>query len=147
GVAKAFTYLIKKFFPKGWPYLWRQGLSNLYRPNNQTVILMISIGLGTALISTMFLVQDLLINRVKISSEQSQANMLMLDIQPSQRDSLSQMATAQGYPILQSVPVVTMQLQSVDGVTLKDVVADTSQEVSSRAFRGEIRVTYRDSLP
>lgn len=146
GVAKAFTYLIRRFFPKGWPYLWRQGLSNLYRPNNQTVILMISIGLGTALISTMFLVQDLLINRVKISSEQSQANMLMFDIQPSQHESLSKMAKAEGYPILESVPVVTMQLQSVNGVTLKDVVADTSNEISSRAFRGEIRATYRDSL-
>ena len=146
GVAKAFTYLIRKFFPKGWPYLWRQGLSNLYRPNNQTVILMISIGLGTALISTMFLVQDLLINRVKISSEQSQANMLMFDIQPSQHESLSKMAKEEGYPILEAVPVVTMQLQSVNGVTLKDVVADTSSEVSSRAFRGEIRATYRDSL-
>jgi len=146
GVAKAFTYLIRRFFPKGWPYLWRQGLSNLYRPNNQTVILMISIGLGTALISTMFLVQDLLINRVKISSEQSQANMLMFDIQPSQQESLSKMAKSEGYPILEAVPVVTMQLQSVNGVTLKDVVADTSSEVSSRAFRGEIRATYRDSL-
>lgn len=146
GVAKAFTYLIRRFFPKGWPYLWRQGLSNLYRPNNQTVILMISIGLGTALISTMFLVQDLLINRVKISSEQSQANMLMFDIQPSQHESLSKMAKEEGYPILEAVPVVTMQLQSVNGVTLKDVVADTSSEVSSRAFRGEIRATYRDSL-
>ncbi|WP_185213619.1 ABC transporter permease [Sphingobacterium mizutaii] len=146
GVAKAFTYLIRRFFPKGWPYLWRQGLSNLYRPNNQTVILMISIGLGTALISTMFLVQDLLINRVKISSEQSQANMLMFDIQPSQHESLSKMAKEEGYPILEAVPVVTMQLHSVNGVTLKDVVADTSSEVSSRAFRGEIRATYRDSL-
>lgn len=146
GVAKAFTYLIRRFFPKGWPYLWRQGLSNLYRPNNQTVILMISIGLGTALISTMFLVQDLLINRVKISSEQSQANMLMFDIQPSQHESVSKMAKEEGYPILEAVPVVTMQLQSVNGVTLKDVVADTSSEVSSRAFRGEIRATYRDSL-
>src|SRR5690606_26833911 len=71
---------------------------------------------------------------------------LMFDIQPSQRESLSEMAKAEGYPILESVPVVTMQLQSVNGVTLKDVVADTSQEVSSRAFRGEIRATYRDSL-
>lgn len=146
GVAKGFTYLVRKYFPKKWPYLWRQGLSNLYRPNNQTVILMISIGLGTALIATMFLVQDLLINRVKLSSEQSQANMLMFDIQPSQGEGIRNLAKAEGYPILESVPIVTMQLQSVNGTTLKDVVSDTSSEVSSRAFRGEIRATYRDSL-
>lgn len=145
-VAKGFTFLVKKYFPKKWPYLWRQGLSNLYRPNNQTVILMISIGLGTALIATMFLVQDLLINRVRISSEQSQANMLMFDIQPSQADELKSLANTEGYPILEAVPIVTMQLQSVNGTTLKDVVADSTNEVNSRAFRGEIRATYRDSL-
>ncbi|VTP95074.1 FtsX-like permease family [Sphingobacterium daejeonense] len=114
--------------------------------NNQTVILMISIGLGTALIATMFLVQDLLINRVRISSEQSQANMLMFDIQPSQADELKSLANTEGYPILEAVPIVTMQLQSVNGTTLKDVVADSTNEVNSRAFRGEIRATYRDSL-
>ncbi len=146
GVAKGFTVLLRKYFPKRWPYLWRQGLSNLYRPNNQTVILMVSIGLGTALISTMFLVQDLLINRVRISSEQSQANMLMFDIQPTQRSSVMDLAKAEGYPILESVPIVTMQLESINGTTLNDALKDTTQEVSTRAFRGEIRATYRDSL-
>jgi len=145
-VAKGFTFLVRKYFPKNWPYLWRQGLSNLYRPNNQTVILMISIGLGTALIATMFLVQNLLINRVRVSSEQNQANMLMFDIQPSQGESLKNLANSEGYPIIESVPIVTMQLQSINGTTLKDVVGDSTNEVSARAFRGEIRATYRDSL-
>ncbi len=146
GVAKGFTYLIRKFFPKGWPYVWRQGLSNLYRPNNQTVILLVSIGLGTALIATLFFVQDMLIKRVEMSAEENQANMLLFDIQPSQRDSLVMLAKEEGYNIMENVPIVTMQLESMNGITLKDVVADSTIDQSSRAFRGEIRATYRDSL-
>ncbi|HEV7380315.1 MAG TPA: ABC transporter permease, partial [Dyadobacter sp.] len=31
--------LTRRFFPTSWSYLWRQGLANLFRPNNQTAIL------------------------------------------------------------------------------------------------------------
>lgn len=146
GVAKAFTFFIHRYFPKNWSYVWRQGLSNLYRPNNQTVILLVSIGLGTALIATLFLVQDMLMKRVALSAEENNANMLMFDIQPSQRDSLKLLAHQEGYEIVEDVPIVTMQLENINGVTLKDVVADSTIEQSGRAFRGEIRATYRDSL-
>ena len=145
-VAKGFTFLIRRYFPKNWSYVWRQGLSNLYRPNNQTVILLVSIGLGTALIATLFLVQDMLMKRVALSAEENNANMLMFDIQPSQRDSLKLLAHQEGYKIVEDVPIVTMQLENINGVTLKDVVADSTIEQSGRAFRGEIRATYRDSL-
>jgi putative ABC transport system permease protein len=37
-----------------WSYIWRQGFANLYRPNNQTIILTVSIGLSTAFIATLF---------------------------------------------------------------------------------------------
>ena len=28
--------MARKFIPSSWNYEWRQGLANLYRPNNQT---------------------------------------------------------------------------------------------------------------
>src|SRR5690606_10039547 len=43
GISLALISLIKRYFPHSWNYLWRQGLSNLYRPNNQTVILVMAI--------------------------------------------------------------------------------------------------------
>lgn len=146
GVARGFTWLIRKYFPSNWSYLWRQGLSNLWRPNNQTVILIVSIGLGTTLIATLYFVQDMLLNRVAISAQQNEANMLMFDIQPSQREGISQLAQKSGYPIVESVPIVTMFMEAVNGTSLQDVLKDTTSEISGRAFRGEIRATYRDSL-
>ncbi|MGI8636298.1 MAG: ABC transporter permease, partial [Segetibacter sp.] len=43
-IARLTMWLIRKFFPDSLNYLWRQGLANLYRPNNQTIILIVSIG-------------------------------------------------------------------------------------------------------
>ncbi len=45
-LAYAMMWLARKFFPSSWSYLWRQGFANLFRPNNQTLILVVSIGLG-----------------------------------------------------------------------------------------------------
>jgi putative ABC transport system permease protein len=53
-LAYAMMWLARRYFPSSWSYLWRQGFANLFRPNNQTLILVVSIGLGTAFICTLF---------------------------------------------------------------------------------------------
>ena len=34
----------RKYFPASWPFEWRQGLGNLYRPNNRTLLLVFTLG-------------------------------------------------------------------------------------------------------
>ena len=62
GVSKLIVWAVRRFFPTRWSFVLRQGLSNLYRPNNQTQTLIISIGLGTAILTTLFIIQGLLLN-------------------------------------------------------------------------------------
>ncbi len=146
GVAKGFVYLIRRHFPSKWPYLWRQGLANLYRPHNQTLVLLVSIGLGTAFIATLFFVQDMLLERVSMASSNNQANMVLFDIQTGQKDSVKHLTLDAGLPVMQEVPIVTMQIAAINGHTMADIRSDSTSELSQRAFRGEIRATYRDSL-
>lgn len=146
GTARVFVQLLRKFFPVMWPYLWRQGLSNLYRPNNQTVVLLVAIGFGTALIATLYYVQDMLVRRVEATSAENQVNMILFDIQPSQLEGVKQLASARGFPILEDIPIVTMQIEAINGRGIEDLIRDTADNQSMRAFRGEIRATYRDSL-
>ena len=54
GVARGLMAFVRIIIRPSWSYLLRQGFTNLYRPNNQTVILMVAIGLSTALISILF---------------------------------------------------------------------------------------------
>lgn len=146
GVAKAITWSVKKFFPSTWSYVWRQGLANLYRPQNQTLILIITVGLGTALISTLFLVQHSLINRVSITAAGDRPNMVLFDIQSDQKEAIKALTLDYDLPVLQDVPVVTMRLEEVNGHTKKDAEADTTLNLPDWAFNREYRITYRDSL-
>ncbi|MEC3878714.1 ABC transporter permease [Parapedobacter sp. 10938] len=144
--ASLLVWLVRRFFPSSWSYLWRQGLSNLFRPNNQTVILIIAIGLGTAFIATLFAVQGMLITRVSLSSSENQPNMVLFDIQSPQKTAVADLVAAQGLPVLDQVPIVTVQLEAINGVTADDARRDSTIEVSRRALGGELRSTYRSEL-
>ena len=145
-VARALTYLIRKYFPKKLPYLWRQGLANLYRPNNQTVVLLISIGLGTAMVATLFFVQEMLLQRIHVATDEKQANMLLFDIQPTQLEPLKQMIFERDLAVVDEVPIVTVQLTGIKGRTASEILEDTTAMGSARAINREIRATFRSEL-
>ena len=46
GVARLVAWAARRWFPRRLPYVWRQGVANLYRPHNRTVLLLVSLGLG-----------------------------------------------------------------------------------------------------
>ena len=145
-IARALMWMVRHFFPSSWNYLWRQGLANLYRPNNQTTILIISIGLGTALICTLLFVQSVLINRITLSTSTNQPNIVLFDIQSKQEDSVARLAKKFGLPVNERVPIVNMRLEDVNGVTASQARNDSTSGFSRWLFSREYRVTYRDSL-
>ncbi len=145
-LAKLVMFLVKRFFPTGQSYTVRQAVANLYRPNNQTLVLIVTIGLGTTLISMLFFTQDILLNQVELSSIGSQPNMILFDIQPSQKEGVADLAEEFEMPVIQQVPIVTMRLESINGENKKTYLADTVRDASRWVFDREYRVTYRDTL-
>ena len=146
GLGLALIWLVRRFFPASWSYVWRQSLANLYRPNNQTLILVTSIGLGAFLIATLYLTQGLLLGRVELSGSGKQPNMVLFDIQNEQIAGVRSLVKEQKLPILQEVPVVTMRLNDVNGKSTAVNRKDTTFKTPNWAFTREYRVTYRDSL-
>jgi len=170
GVARLMMAVVRRLFPARWNYLWRQGFANLYRPNNQTLILVVTIGLGTTFIGTLYFIQQLLIDRVTVSAGASQGNMVLFDIQRDQLKGVEGLARQFKLPVLQDVPIVTTRITSVNGKTGEQEAAeererrgvasggdgiggrdgrrggDSVRPESRRVFDQELRVTYRDSL-
>ncbi len=144
--ARLLMWLMRKFFPSSWSYLWRQGLANLYRPNNQTTILIISIGLGTALISTLFFIQSILLGRVTVATSEDQPNMVLFDIQSSQKEAVANLVKNNGLPVKEMIPIVNMRLDQVNAITAADLKKDSLLPYSRYLFTREYRCTFRDSL-
>lgn len=146
GVAKLLMWAVRRFFPVRWNYVWRQSIANLYRPNNQTLILMVSIGLGTALISILFFTQEMLLGQVAISGSGDQPNMILFDIQPEQKEAVTKVAESFEMPIIQQVPIVTMRLNEIDGMDKAARMKDTTSTIRRWVYNREYRTTYRDTL-
>ncbi len=145
-LAKLVIWLLRKYTPSGWNYLVRQSMANLHRPLNQTMILIVAIGLGTALIATMYFTQQLLLSQVSFSSRGDQPNMVLFDIQTSQTDSIRKVANEYHLPIIQEVPVVTIQLMEINGINKVMAFEDSTVNHPNWAYNREYRVTYRDHL-
>ena len=145
-LAMLVMWLLRKFTPQNWNYLVRQGLANLHRPMNQTLILIVSIGLGTALIATMYFIQQLLLSQVSFSSRGDQPNMVLFDIQTEQTKDIRQLAIDHDLPIIQEVPVVTIKLMEINGYNKLDASEDSTLNHPGWAYNREYRVTYRDHL-
>ena len=145
-LAYAMMWLARRYFPSSWSYLWRQGFANLFRPNNQTLILVVSIGLGTAFICTLFFVQDILINRVTRSSSKNQPNMVLFDIQSNQKQAVADLTKSLNLPVLQEVPIVNMRMTEIKGRNAASYKKDSVAWGAMRGLEREYRVTYRDSL-
>tara|TARA_R110000868_G_scaffold304437_7_gene565062 strand:- start:41469 stop:44003 length:2535 start_codon:yes stop_codon:yes gene_type:complete len=136
----------RKFMPTGWSYEWRQGLANLYRPNNQTSTLLLTFGLGVTLISSLYLTQDMLLGTINFEGEDQLPNLALFDIQYDQNSGVNDIIEENGLQVMQNVPIVTMRLQSVKNIPLEEVLADTSRNARRWALTREYRSTYRDSL-
>lgn len=145
-VSKAMMWLVKRYFPVSWGFTWRQSLANLYRPNNQTLILVVAIGLGTTLISILFFIQSMLLNQVQLSASGNQPNMVLFDIQSSQEEEVAQLTQSYDLPLMQQVPIVTLRLAGVRGRAVNEILKDSTRNMPRRHLIREHRVTFRDSL-
>ncbi|MFH5832024.1 ABC transporter permease [Halalkalibaculum sp. DA384] len=145
-VARGLMWFVKRYFPSEFSYVWRQGLANLYRPNNQTATLLLSLGLGMLLISTLYFSQDMLMSELNFATRDDSPNLILFDIQPDQNEGVRQIMEAEGIPILQNVPIVTMRISSYQGRTVEEIREDTSSNIRGWALDREYRSTYRDSL-
>ena len=146
GLGKGLSWLVRKLVPQNMKYVWRQGFSNLYRPNNQTVILITALGLGTAFLATLYFMQDLLVQQVSLSAANERPNTILFDIQTADHEEVKQLTTQYDLPIMQDVPVVTMRLLEVNGYTKDEAFNDSTVSYPDWAYSREYRVTYRDSL-
>jgi putative ABC transport system permease protein len=142
-VAALNIWLIRKFFPSSFPFVFRQGLANLFRPNNQSLVLVISIGLGTTIIASLYFIQSMLLSQLSIDEKGNRANMILFDIQPAQKDKIVAFTREKNLPVLQIVPMVTTRLEDINGKRKEQFSKDSMPDW---VFNREYRVTFRDTL-
>ncbi|MCC5906802.1 MAG: ABC transporter permease [Balneolaceae bacterium] len=146
GVSVFLISAIKNLRLKSFSYTMRQGMANLFRPNNQTSMLVTTLGMGMLLIGTLYLSQDMLLQRINFETGEQMPDLVFYDIQTDQNEDVLSMIQENGGDVLLNVPIVSMRLESRKGVSVRELRADTTHNISGWALSREYRVTYRDHL-
>ncbi|MFL5543116.1 MAG: ABC transporter permease [Gemmatimonadaceae bacterium] len=129
-----------------WPYVVRQGVANLYRPGNQTRAVTLALGFGAFLVSTLYLVQNSILQRFTTAAAEARGNVVFFDVQHDQEAVLDSIVRGGGYDVVQVAPVITMRIAAIDGKRVADMtpVKPGERGRAGWALRREFRSTYRD---
>lgn len=152
--------LARRLTPRRAPYLVRQGLANLHRPGNQTVTVVLALGFGAFLLTTLFNAQANLLRDLRVDAAVERANLVLFDVQVDQRDAVTAALAAEGVQPQEFTPIVPMRIAEVNGQDVSVIIgrggvarADSLENPlpedgggSLWAYRREYRSTYRGEI-
>lgn len=132
--------------PLWWPAPLRHGFANMFRPNNQTPVLIAALGFGSALIFTIAFLNDSLLRHISLSASGEEPTLALIDIQTYQRDDVRELLKREGASVADEAPFVSMRIQKLKGVPAAEAKMDVGRERPDWALRREYRSTYRATL-
>jgi putative ABC transport system permease protein len=162
--AALLAYIARRFARPTLPFVARQGIANLYRPGNQTRAVILALGFGMFLMSTLYQVQHNLLRQLDVRLEEAAANVVFFDVQEDQQPGVDSIIRAAGHTIVQQVPIVPMRVAAVNGKPTARIVEEvdslwrlrramtpeererTPMPIAPWTVRREYRSTYRDTL-
>lgn len=157
------TALSRRLVRRGWPLALRHGVASLHRPGNQTRAVILALGFGVFLVSTLYQAQRNLLGQIDLRIERVRANVVFFDVQGDEAPGVDSILVGDGYEVVQRIPIVSMKIAAINGRSLAALQAGARIHVappthdSTRApaqfdapsrwsLRREYRSTYRDTL-
>ncbi|HSM59432.1 MAG TPA: FtsX-like permease family protein, partial [Longimicrobiales bacterium] len=148
GVGWGLVRLTRRLFPRGASYPVRQGVSNLFRPQNQTVSVTLALGFGAFVVGTLLQVQESLVVDLSSSFASGRPNVLLFDIQRDQREGVIELLPSEARGDMQVAPLVPARIAAINGESVEEL--RQRQRGPDRpegwAVRREYRNTYRGEL-
>lgn len=138
----------RRYFPRGATYPVRQGVSNLFRPQNQTISVTLALGLGAFVIGTIVEVEGNIRDDLTLSFGTGQPNLLLFDVQPDQVDGVMGLIPPEARESAGVSPLITSRIASINGLEPAELRADPDRDArpSGWALRREYRNTYRAEI-
>lgn len=143
--------IVKKTVSETLPFIWKQGLKNLFRPQNQSLTLICSLGTGTFLICLLYLAQENMLYQVRKTENGNNPNLILFDIQTDQVAGVKSILKEKNLSAIDVIPIVGMQLKSMKGKPVEFWLSENKkvkrkQRIPSWTLTRTYRSTYRDKL-
>lgn len=145
--AVALMRATRRFLPTSAPYPVRQGVSNLFRPQNQTVAVTLALGFGAFVVGTVMQVEGNLALQFTLEQVEGRPNVLLFDVQVDQASGVEELLSQAATGTIEVTPLVPGRLTAINGDGVEALAERPSDERPDRwALRREYRHTYRAEL-
>jgi putative ABC transport system permease protein len=142
----------------GWPFVLRQAVASLHRPGNQTRAVVLSLGFGVFLMSTLYQAKTNILSQLNARITQLHANVAFFDIQGDQAAGVDSIVRAARDVLEQRIPIVTVRIAAINGRPADSLIAEANAASAAfdggrggrggrgRVFSRDWRATYSDTL-
>lgn len=132
-------------------FVLRQGINSLYRPGNQTKVILLAVGLGAFFIISVRLLQANLLEEFSLNLGADAADMYLIDIQPPQRAAVAETITQALGTKPELIPTLRARIAEINGKAVNLNPDDKKQNRSgpnqNQGLLGrDYTITYRDHL-
>lgn len=121
-----------------------QAINSLYRPGNQTRIILLAVGLGAFVVLAVQSLQSNLVREFDFTRNQTLPSLFIVDIQKSQIDELAKILEEKTGEAAQTLPTVRARISHINGQPMDYQNRETRQQQGQ--IGREFAVTYRPNL-
>ena len=140
-------WLLKLCVNRSWPFTVRQGFSALYRPNNQTSIFMLSIGLGVFFLFTLMFMQNILLQWLSPERLEGRPNVFIVDVPPEDADEAIETIKDSGSTPLGAAPIIQLRLTKVKGKPVEEILKEQADKEEARKASGKFTGEDEKKIP
>ena len=137
------TRLLKRFRGLG-SFALSQAVNSLYRPGNQTRIILLAVGLGAFVVLAVQSLQTNLVREFDFTRNQRLPSLFFVDIQRSQIDALAKLIELRIGEKAETIPTVRARISHVNGEPFDFGSRETRQQQGQ--IGREFAVTYRPDM-
>jgi putative ABC transport system permease protein len=136
-------WLLRRSKPGG-SFAFRQAVSSLYRPGNQTRVIIMAVGLGAFVVMAIHSLQTNLLDEIDLARRTNLPSMFLIDIQPDQREGVERLIEQATGQRPELIPTVRARIFAING---REVDLEQREMRQERGRLGrEYVVTYRPRL-
>lgn len=141
--AVVLTMILRKF--RGFSsFSITQAINSLYRPGNQTRIILLAVGLGAFVVLAVQSLQSNLVREFDFTRNQTLPSLFIIDIQKSQIEEVRKMLEEKTGEPAQTLPTIRARIAFVNGEPIDLTNRETRQQQGQ--IGREFAVTYRPNL-
>lgn len=137
------TWLLKRIKAVA-SFSFRQAVNSLYRPGNQTRIILLAVGLGAFVVLAVQTMQSNLVREFDLTRNRRLPSLIFVDIQKSQIADISRMIEQRIGEKPEEIPTVRARIAAVNGEAIDYQQTEIRQQQGQ--IGREFAITYRDKV-